>query len=97
MTHTKHTPAPWSVEGRITGKGFDRSAIVAKTLIAEVYSEAFKDIENEKANAHLIAAAPDMYEALKALSDYYELPVSQSCLDAINNALAKAEGKQCQT
>jgi len=36
------------------------------------------------ANAHLIAAAPDMYEALRALAVF---------LDSAFKALAKAEGK----
>lgn len=58
--------------------------------------------EMQKANANLIAAAPDMYEALKllqsALTEYqlrdvkkrYSLCVADA---AASNALAKAEGK----
>lgn len=53
--------------------------------------------ENAEANAHLIAAAPDMYEALKTLlQDYSTNPNSEiffkACLNA-RRALEKAEGK----
>jgi len=44
------------------------------------------------ANAHLIAAAPDMYEALKKLTDLGR-PLSRGDMSEGNKALAKAEGK----
>ena len=55
--------------------------------------------ETAKANAHLIAAAPDMYEALKGLEVNYNLDnmsivVKQDvdCVKRVFAALAKAEG-----
>ena len=64
--------------------------------------------EDNKANAHLIAAAPDMCEALKLVrdgfkngADYYDGHVSSDkncdcffCLgaDVVDNVLAKAKG-----
>ncbi len=46
------------------------------------------------ANAHLIAAAPDMYEALKALVKYHEREGKAiPCLVDATEALAKAEVK----
>ena|ERR1035438_9712294 len=60
-----HTPGPWD---RIMHEE-KCSRVGAKTLIAIVYSEAFRDRENQEANARLIAAAPDMLEVLKRLDD----------------------------
>lgn len=54
-----------------------------------------KDLVNYLANAHLIAAAPDMYEALKALVEYHQKygGVVPNLTNA-NRALAKAEGRE---
>jgi hypothetical protein len=48
-------------------------------------------ISNEEciANARLIAAAPELYEALQALSEGWNATVHEQCMDA----LAKADGK----
>jgi hypothetical protein len=67
---TQHTPGPWTNHGRIPQPGLPHSAVAAKTLIARVYSEAFGDEAQEKANADLIAAAPDQNAALIALRAY---------------------------
>jgi len=53
-------------------------------------------VENMEANAHLIAAAPDLYEACKALieavdEDYDIIGYGREM--TIREALAKAEGK----
>ena len=53
--------------------------------------------EIQKANAHLIAAAPEMYETLKTLADYlscmdgkqYEIELEEK----INSLLARARGE----
>lgn len=88
------TPGPWDKMVKL--EGF--TAIGANTLIARVYSTAFKDLENERANANLIAAAPDMHKALKAFADWpVEHPVSYLEFESLRrNAiaiLAKAEGR----
>ena len=53
--------------------------------------------EENQANAHLIAAAPDMYEALLGLVDYLNyMGIPEDCEDKFGeavSALAKAEGK----
>ena len=49
----------------------------------------------EEANAHLIAAAPEMYEALKELMDRFNggtrFPLQSTC-DRANQVIAKIEG-----
>ncbi|KVV22341.1 hypothetical protein WK80_22400 [Burkholderia multivorans] len=68
MSEIKHSPGPWTNHGRITGPGLPHSAVVAETLIARVFSKYFGDVEQEVANANLIAAAPDMALALEMIA-----------------------------
>ena len=57
MKETKHTPGPWEVE-QITVLEYNvtRDKVVIATVLG-------------KANAKLIAAAPEMYEVCKVLAD----------------------------
>ena len=65
MNTAKHTPGPWEVVGsRICTVGNDRERV---TLAKTEPSGAFTMSTEQTANAHLIAAAPAMYEALQAL------------------------------
>ena len=49
-----------------------------------------------KENAYLISAAPDMYEALiKAKAVIASLKEERATLEIIQQALNKAEGKEC--
>lgn len=92
----KHTPGPWTNHGRIPQPGLPHSTVAAKTLIARVYSEAFGDIEQEEANARLVAAAPELLEALQmyvesmrdAFSDFghFGSPVYKAAVSAISKA-----------
>ena len=73
MTHiTKHTPGPWvaeegwnSTRPTITAKISQTQVIDYRGLVADLEKTAFT--EQAQANAHLIAAAPAMYEALAKL------------------------------
>jgi hypothetical protein len=84
----KHTLGPWLYEPGETlsavsaGKGDDYSSI------------AFLTLPNHAANARLIAAAPDLLEALKAMRDDTTIAaVCRSPLWAVMvNAIEKAEG-----
>jgi hypothetical protein len=58
---TKHTPAPWSVDGFDVLNGYFHIAKVT------VHSH-----ETSKANTKLIAAAPDLLEALTDVLDAFE-------------------------
>lgn len=70
MSAAKHTPGPWLVER-------DRSisaptpagspVVLSEVTVAEVRSGGCASLEQADANARLIAAAPDMLEALQAI------------------------------
>ncbi len=61
-------------------------------------SVEFNDEAELEANANLIAAAPDMYEALKELREYFDLPQNRGIFTRwerkIDKALSKAEGRE---
>lgn len=98
----KHTPGPWSInpKGGTPMVGIDLQDGGELLPIVEVvygYNNA-----EAKANAHLIAAAPELLEALKNLLDaclladiYLELSdkVDGSLMDSANKAIAKATGE----
>lgn len=63
----RFTPGPWHAHPVSTRHGLPYSPVVAKTLLARVYSEAYGDHEQSEANAHLIAAAPELYAAVENL------------------------------
>lgn len=66
---SKFTPGPWRVAGEDKNFVYALSQSGANSFWAHVQSAGIDRItENEKAaNARLIAAAPEMYDALKAL------------------------------
>ena len=89
---TKHTPGPWILDRRTDANVIgDHGRSVAS---AGGYSDNFSDdtclVEN-RANATLIAAAPDMLDALQNILNGIETGVVTSDHDEIfNNASAKA-------
>lgn len=93
----KHTPGPWECSGNnvSTPKGIFELPIKGPTGYEQQW-----DIEEIYANARLVAAAPEMLEALKRIIAFPNLTVSigyHGCLDdAIQQAIlavSKAEGK----
>lgn len=58
MSEVKHTPGPWQING---------SHIYSADPEREIIAQA--QAPNLIANAHLIAAAPEMLEALKQVAD----------------------------
>jgi hypothetical protein len=78
----KHTPGPWCLYQ--DGLWFDIYTADDEHVVA---------IQTAIANARLIAAAPEMYEALCAvMSDTDDLDLD-IVADLINAALLKAEGR----
>ena len=104
MNTAKHTPGPWKVdESEHHAVGGERIYKVITDrpmggLVAGV-SAWWVDTESARHNAHLIAAAPAMYEALQTLVEYLSAQVPADTLDdwkhvfAARQALAQAEGK----
>ncbi|MBQ0339654.1 hypothetical protein J9236_00165 [Providencia rettgeri] len=56
----KHSPAPWKYNSNITGDVDDSTG----AMVACVYPIYDKNAEEMKANAYLIAAAPELLEVL---------------------------------
>lgn len=96
---SKHTPGPWEARGHIV-MGKDEMPVAA--IWVQGYSlpdnpepedvRKFADaLEKDKANARLIAAAPEMLEALENIeNDDAHMPAA--IWDLIQKAIAKAKG-----
>ncbi len=65
MSESKHTPGPW---GHQHGSQYDSQVFAAPYLVARVYSVDNGHILPNRANATLIAAAPEMLEALRKIA-----------------------------
>jgi hypothetical protein len=89
---TKHTPGPWESFGAAVHAENGREIIFGQ------HNTRSGSAEERDANAELIAAAPEMYEALgyarRLLESYDPLGAAEySVLENIRAALAKAEGR----
>lgn len=91
----KHTPGPWQV----AGYGVVRATLMtgSNVLVCSVRTgqPAHSRHSNLTANTRLIAAAPEMLEALKLINDagIWANPKLAKIHNAIKSAIAKAEGK----
>jgi hypothetical protein len=94
---TKHTPRPWLFdEGRDAITTHNRITN-GETRIATVELGWAEPLESEQiANARLIAAAPDLLEALGALLERYALAIGNEGIECYQAraAIAKATGEQ---
>jgi len=94
---TKHTPGPWVIDwnvSRLDIFGSDETALVAslrRSTLSQTIDEA------ARANARLIAAAPELLDSLSEILDYKGGADSalhdEYVMDRARAALAKAEGK----
>lgn len=103
---SKHTPGPWIGAGPSFGDPLPRYTTEIVTDWEDEDGEALSictlpfhhhDDENE-ANARLIEASPDMYEALRVCVMVMERDLAGVCLiqpelEKARAAIAKAEGK----
>lgn len=98
-----HTPAPWVVEKFSSGdvyvgcdpiKGRGPSIVDSRTFICKINHEKKRGID-AKANAQLIAAAPELLEALEAMVDMVRMDGfgSYQALDMADEAIKKARGE----
>lgn len=91
----KGTPAPWNYNDNIAG------AIEGSTddLVACAYPMHYENKEKMKSNAYLIAAAPELLEALIELTESAieandGLGDLSDAIDTAKAAIAKALGQQ---
>ena len=92
---SKHTPGPWVVVGRLTkyvearlvGGLIQEVAACGPTMADEGYGQ------QQEANARLIAAAPDLLEALKRCK-FDSLNMTLEDREFCRAAIAKATGEQ---
>lgn len=98
MNQVQHTPGPWQVQPGVydtnpeTACEFPRGPEVIATPGTVAYCNLYGE-----ADANLIAAAPDMLAALRAIENYcgmYTNPMHDDALaDQIRAAIAKATGE----
>lgn len=101
---TQHTPGPWLIEAETCHTGdiatVHNTADKWVTIYAPHWMETGMGEHEQSANAHLIAAAPDLLKALYAAEDLLHRMGMQSsdAYQEIDAAIAKAtqEGK-CET
>jgi hypothetical protein len=65
---SKHTPGPWLVRDDVQWPAEVKDKIVGPKY-GEQVALVYRDSDQDLANAHLIAAAPDMLEALQEFVD----------------------------
>lgn len=87
---TKHTPGPWGAIGADVKTAGPTSRVICWTGIASDIA-----LDEVRANARLIAAAPDMLNALLDVLDFWDDPnMSMSELKGrVRDAIAKAQGE----
>ena len=99
MTEAKHTPGPWEVAA-LSGWGGPWAIRMRHTSKVPNAHPTWLGIQNigTEANARLVAAAPELLEALTELLLYHDVPteaqdpIVQPLLRAGFSAIAKATG-----
>jgi hypothetical protein len=90
-----HTPGPWRVTSRVAD-GFRVEAVSNLYSIGEVWD--CNGFPQNASNAALIAAAPDLFDALKGILEIGKRNMSNQkydgYFDAARAAVAKAEGSK---
>ncbi len=92
---TQHTPGPWELEFTLDGGIFIKAGT---KYIASIESETGKPTEEDKANARLLKAAPELLETCKELLKAYHdnnfawaLPLTNTAVfDRAKDAIQKA-------
>ena len=88
-----HTPGPWVRDRYCPASGWVDIRIESDPFALPIASTRY---ENTEANARLIAAAPELLEALRGALSYLSLygPSAQPALLSARAAIAKATGNQ---
>jgi len=90
MSNAQHAPRPWQVHPASFGIYPSNTLDVSKR-IATVDTCAC--IEQEKANARLIAAAPELLEALEMVMAKYSKHLDNFAFEQCHSVIAKAKGE----
>jgi hypothetical protein len=69
MSASQFTPGPWKVEADSLGKGGPWDRIAISSPVDTVVANVNKMISAAMPNAYLLAAAPELYKALRLLKD----------------------------
>lgn len=95
----KHTQGPWKIidinyHPYIEKDGFEVCQLFRTAFLNDDYSEDI-EFENAKANANLIAAAPELLEALEQLLDCVINPdnFDRIVISDAQKAISKAKGE----
>ena len=91
----KHTPGPW--QSFADDQGHDIIAEDGAHIARVEPVNSLNPAEEQDANGNLLAAAPDLLAALKALlhqCEYMGAPADHPDMAAATAAIAKAEGKE---
>lgn len=88
MTAPKHTPGPWAIEFI---PGLLERSIVNRDHSGDDWDIA--TVHSGPVNAHLIAAAPELYEACQRAFEQTDRNARPNDWDLLRAALAKARGE----
>jgi hypothetical protein len=97
-----HTPGPWQLSLHVSNcvywkanDEYNSLYVIADDVGGRRHGENYEDLSEVEANARLISAAPEMYEALKDLVYQVQGPDQPAwlCLKDARAAIDKAEGK----
>lgn len=95
MSEFKHTPAPWRVipKGKSIGNG--SMIFSGEKKVASVTAIADKPLSQKIADAMLIAAAPELLEALEMMLEMSEMKGfgKSAAEDTARAAIKKAKGE----
>ena len=96
---SKHTPGPWSVDGEvIRGDEQSNGSVSVACILDGAYPYGRRAGKSARANARLIAAAPELLEALNNLLSACDLPGDrdreiEQAIPHARAAIAKAKGE----
>lgn len=95
---SKHTPGPWEAgNGEVTTQQIEGRSFRRIAAVQDYGMGCLPEVD--EANAHLIAAAPDLLESLRRLLDCCELNLDEMEPETLlriyeaRAAIAKAEGQ----
>jgi len=91
MSKVKHTPGPWWTNGYNIMAGPNDRNLASRA--PGWPTDSPQEREEGKANARLMAAAPEMLEALKRVCSEVDIVAYTSVLKTVYEAVEKAEGK----